>query len=164
MGLKQYKKKRNFSKTSEPEGETPGSFCKDIEKKLKGKVPKKGNLYMIHDHHSRNRHFDLRLELEGVLKSWAIPKLIDPKNPYQKKLAVQTEDHPIEYGYWEGKIPEGEYGAGTVKIWDTGTWEMVDYKKDKKIIFSLKGKKLKGTFILVHFRPKEKGWLFFKKK
>lgn len=162
MALKEYQKKRNFSKTPEPSGERPESICKQVQKEIT--VPKQGHPYfMVHDHRSRNHHFDLRLEQDGVLKSWAIPKLIDLKNPYSRRLAVQTEDHPLEYGYWEGTIPEGEYGAGVSKIWDSGTWKSVDEKKNK-IIFELKGKRLKGTFVLIHFRPKEKNWLFFKKK
>lgn len=162
MGLKKYKKKRDFSKTPEPEAS--GSFCKEIEKKYKGKIQKKGRpLYMVHDHHSRRRHHDLRLEMEGVLKSWAIPRLIDLKDLHAKKLAIQTEDHPLAYGYWEGEIPEGNYGAGKSLIWDSGSFEIVDHKKDKKLIVTIKGKKLKGTFVLIHFRP-GKEWLFFKKK
>ena len=163
MGLKEYKKKRNFSKSPEPSGELSESFCMEIEKKVK---PKKleGPLYMVHDHYASRHHHDLRLEMDGALKSWAIPKLIDLKNLERKALAVQTEDHPLAYGFWEGEIPEGNYGAGKVKIWDTGTFEIIDYKEDKKLIFRIKGKKLKGDFVLVHFRPKERNWLFFKKK
>ena len=163
MELEQYKKKRDFSKTPEPE--VGDSFCEEIEKKYKHKIKKTGRpLYMVHDHHSRSHHHDLRLEMGGVLKSWAIPKLIDPKSPYQRKLAVQTEDHPLAYGYWEGVIPEGNYGAGKSLIWDSGTFEIVDYKEDKKIIFKIKGKKLSGTFVLIHFRPQERNWLFFRKR
>ena len=163
MKLKEYQKKRDFSKTGEPSGEVDESFCSSVTKNIK--VPKSGHpLYMVHDHKARGHHFDLRLEFSGVLRSWAIPRLIDINNLYQRRLAVETEDHPLAYGYWEGKIPEGEYGAGSSKIWDTGTFKVLDEKKDKKIIFEVKGKKLNGTFVLVHFRPKEKNWLFFKKK
>ena len=162
MGLEHYKKKRKFSKTPEPGGELSESFCKKIEQKIKP-PPHKGLLYMVHDHYATHHHHDLRLEMDGVLKSWAIPKLINPKNLERKALAVQTEDHPLAYGYWEGEIPEGNYGAGKVTIWDTGTYEIIDYKKDKKLIFRIHGKKLKGDFVLLHFRP-GKEWLFFKKK
>ena len=171
MELKEYRKKRDFSRTSEPKG-----FISEVRKHVKG-IPKKNQpphppllqtakgrpLYMVHDHYSRRHHFDLRLEMNGLLRSWAIPKLIDPKNPYQRKLAVQTEDHPLEYGHWQGIIPKGSYGAGKSLIWDTGTYKIID-KKKSKIVFQVKGKKLKGIFVLVSFRPKEKLWLFFKKK
>ena len=150
MGLEAYKKKRNFSKTPEPAGKA-------------AKPNLRKPLYMVHDHYARHHHHDLRLEMNGVLKSWAIPKLIDPKNLERKALAVQTEDHPLAYGHWEGEIPEGSYGAGKVKIWDTGTYKSLDYKKGKKLIFCVQGKKLKGDFVLLHFRP-GKEWLFFKKK
>lgn len=146
-----------------PEKELSESFCEKIRKTVKAKKLD-GKLYVVHDHQARQHHHDLRLERDGVLKSWAIPKRIDLQNLERKTLAIQVEDHDLEYGFWEGVIPEGEYGAGKVKIWDTGTWEEIDYKKDKKLIFRIKGRKLKGEFVLVHFRPKEKAWLFFKKK
>lgn len=162
MKLKEYRKKRDFSRTPEPDGSQ--DFCKKIERKFQDKIPKKKKpLYMVHDHRSRSHHFDLRLEMEGVLKSWAIPKLIDLKDLYTRRLAIQTEDHPLAYGYWEGKIPDGDYGAGSSRIWDTGSFEVVDSKKDK-LIFKVKGKRLQGTFVLIHFRPHERNWLFFKKK
>jgi len=149
MALESYRKKRDFSKTPEPKP---------------SKKPGKGKLYMVHDHRSKNHHFDLRLQFGNILKSWAIPKRIDLKNLHAKRLAVQTEDHPLDYGKWEGKIPEGQYGAGQVKIWDSGSFEVVDWKPGKKLIFRIKGKKLKGVFVLVHFRPAGKEWLFFRKK
>ena len=120
--------------------------------------------FVVHNHKASHHHFDFRLEMDGVLKSWAIPKRIDTKNLHDKKLAVQVEDHNLDYIDFEGKIPEGQYGAGTVKIWDKGTYEMIDNKPGKKLVFRLNGKKLKGEFVLVHFRPKKKNWLFFKKK
>ena len=163
MGLEEYQGKRDFSRTPEPEAS--GGFCREIERTFKGKIPVGGHpLYMVHDHYSRSHHHDLRLEFDGALKSWAIPKLIDQKNLSARKLAVQTEDHPLAYGYWEGEIPEGSYGAGKSLIWDSGTFEVVDFKKDKKLIFKIKGKKLNGTFVLIHFRPQERSWLFFRKK
>ncbi len=122
-----------------------------------------GKLFVVHDHESRHHHHDLRLEMGGVLKSWAIPKRIDPRNLHARKLAVQVDDHDLEYGKWEGEIKEG-YGKGTVKIWDTGTFRVEDHNPGKKLVFSLDGKRLKGTFVLVHFRPRGKEWLFFKKK
>jgi bifunctional non-homologous end joining protein LigD len=107
MGLKEYRRKRNFSRTSEP----PGS-----------KSNTEGNSYIIQKHAARRLHYDLRLELDGVLVSWAIPKgpSLDPK---ERRLAVHVEDHPVEYGDFEGNIPKGEYGGGTVLLWDRGTWE-----------------------------------------
>ena len=151
MSLKEYKKRRDFKKTTEPKGAGKS-------RKKKGKL-----LYMVHDHKARSHHFDLRLEMDGVLKSWAIPKRIDLKRLDERRLAVQTDDHPLDYGKWKGTIPAGSYGAGEVRVWDSGTWEIVDWKPGKKLIFKVRGKKLKGTFVLVHFRPKGKEWLFFRK-
>jgi len=147
MPLEKYKKKRNFKKTNEP---------KPKVKKSKGKP-----IYVIHEHHASHLHWDLRLEFDGVLKSWAVPKK-PSKNPKDKRLAVQVEDHPIDYTKFEGVIPEGEYGAGKVKIWDKGTFELIS-KKENKIILKINGKKLKGEYVLLRFRP-PKNWLFFKKK
>jgi len=116
-------------------------------------------IYVIHEHHATHLHWDLRLETNGVLKSWAIPK---QPSETEKRLAVQVEDHPIGYAKFEGIIPEGQYGAGKVIIWDKGTYETVDVS-DKKIIVKINGKKLKGIYVLVKFKP-PKNWLFFKKK
>ena len=126
-------------------------------------MPKKLH-FVVHDHKARQHHFDFRLEMNGVLKSWVIPKRIDTKNLYEKRLAVQVEDHTLEYGSFKGTIPEGQYGAGKVSIWDSGSYEIVDNKPNKKIVFRLNGKKLKGEFVLVHFKPEGNQWLFFKKK
>ena len=147
MVLEKYKKKRNFRKTSEP---------KPKIKKTRGKP-----IYVIQEHHASHLHWDLRLEFDGVLKSWAVPKK-PSKNPKDKRLAVQVEDHPIDYAKFEGVIPEGEYGAGKVKIWDKGTFELIS-KKVNKIIFKINGKRLKGNYVLVKFKP-PKNWLLFKKK
>ena len=149
MSLKEYNKKRNFSKNKE----------------LRGKIKKskKENIYSIQEHHAKKLHWDLRLEKDGVLKSWAITK--EPsKNPKIKRLAVQTEDHPIDYAFFEGVIPEGNYGAGKIKIYDKGAYEMIEYTSNKKIIFDVKGKKLKGVYCLIKFGKEKKNWLFFKKK
>lgn len=131
-----------------------------ILNKLIKKVSKK-LIYVIHEHHATHLHWDLRLEMKGVLKSWAIPKE-PPKKEGEKRLAIQVEDHDIDYASFSGTIPEGQYGAGKVIIWDKGTYEPIDVK-DKKIIFKINGKKLKGTYVLVKFKP-PKNWLFFKKK
>ena len=146
MGLENYRKKRDFQKTSEPSG------CR--------KKPD-GNVYVIHKHQATHLHYDLRLEMDGVLKSWAVPKT-PPTESGVKRLAVQVEDHPIEYAEFEGTIPEGQYGAGTVEIWDKGTYILKD-RKENKLIFEIRGERLEGTYCLVRFRGR-KNWLFFKKK
>ena len=118
-------------------------------------------IYVIQKHAATHLHFDLRLEMDGVLKSWAIPKE-PPTSLGVKRLAVQVEDHPVEYASFEGAIPEGEYGAGTVEIWDKGTYKLIDRKEDKFIV-EIGGAKLSGVYVLVRFKDK-KNWLFFKKK
>jgi DNA ligase D-like protein (predicted 3'-phosphoesterase) len=149
-----YIKKRRWNKngTTEPKGEL--SKVKDT---------KTGRpIYLIHLHDSSHLHRDLRLEMDGVLKSWAIPK--DPLLTLEGKkiLAVSVEDHPLSYSTFEGLIPEGQYGAGTVKIWDNGTYELIE-KTDKGFVIKINGNKLKGTFVLFKFKPPN-NWLFFKKK
>lgn len=131
---------------------------------------------MVQEHHASHLHYDFRLEVSGVLKSWAVPKGISTK-PNEKHLAIQTEDHPIDYADFEGIIPEGEYGAGTVKIWDSGAYEqeglehhpektMLHSLKDGAVKFKLHGKKLKGTYSLVRFKQEKSKseWLIFKVK
>jgi len=151
MPLSKYQKRRNFKKTPEPAG---------------GKITKhKKAIFVVQEHHATHLHYDLRLEINGVLASWAIPK--GPSlNPSEKRLAVQTEDHPLEYAKFAGTIPEGEYGAGTVKIWDSGTWEMDGDSetafKQGKIEFRLFGKKLHGTWVLIRFKNDPKNWLLKK--
>ena len=120
-------------------------------------------IFVIHKHFARNLHFDLRLEMGGVLKSWAVPKE-PPTIKGIKRLAIQVEDHPLNYANFEGEIPKGNYGAGKVEIWDAGTYELDDLKRDK-IEFELHGKKLKGKYVLVktkYGKQKDKSWLFFK--
>jgi DNA ligase D-like protein (predicted 3'-phosphoesterase) len=146
LSLKKYQRKRDFQKTTEPTGEV--------------KVSER-RIYVIQKHAATHLHFDLRLEMDGVLKSWAIPKE-PPTSPAVKRLAVQVEDHPVEYASFEGTIPEGEYGAGTVEIWDKGTYKLIDRKEDKLIV-KIDGAKLNGGYVLVRFKDK-KNWLFFKKK
>ncbi len=120
-----------------------------------------GNIYVIQKHAATHLHYDLRLEMDGVLKSWAIPKE-PPSAPGVRRLAVQVEDHPIEYATFEGAIPEGEYGAGTVEIWDRGAYKLIERSEDKFIV-EINGNKLKGIYVLVRFKD-QKNWLFFKKK
>jgi len=123
---------------------------------MKGKKP----VFVVHEHHSRNLHFDLRLEMDGVLKSWAVPK-VPPEDTGTKRLAIQVDDHDISYANFKGTIGDG-YGKGTVKIWDKGTLN-IESRKDDKIVFILIGKKLKGKYVLVRFKKVDNGWLFFKK-
>jgi len=151
MALKKYKEKRNFEKTNEP-----------VDKNKKNKSSKK-NIYVIQKHDASNLHYDLRLEFNGVLKSWAIPKL-PPKRKGLKRLAIQTEDHPIEYANFEGTIPKGNYGAGKVEIWDKGKFELIEKNKNT-IIIKIKGKVLEGEYCLVRtkFQGKENNWIFFRR-
>jgi bifunctional non-homologous end joining protein LigD len=146
--LSEYASKRHFEETPEP----------------KGAVEKKDDklIFVIQEHHARALHYDLRLEKGGVLKSWAVPKGIPESD--QKHLAVETEDHPYEYGSFEGEIPKGQYGAGTVKIWDKGHYETKLWETDK-IEVMLYGQRLKGRYILVRLkRAGDKDWLLLKGK
>lgn len=155
--LADYKAKRDFGKTPEP--------------KAKAKRAR-GNSFVIQKHAARRTHFDFRLEHDGVLKSWAVTRgpSLDPK---EKRLAVRTEDHPLEYGGFEGVIPKGEYGGGPVMIWDEGTWEPIGdpdeglAKGDLK--FRLHGSRLKGDWVLVRMKKdrtggKRENWLLIKKR
>src|SRR5271168_2645004 len=171
MSLDEYKRKRRFEETPEPPPK--------VEKQSRHR-------FVVQRHHATRLHYDFRLEMDGVLKSWAVPKgpSLDPSD---KRLAMQVEDHPVSYYDFEGTIPEGNYGGGTVMVWDEGTWEPLSpelvhgayvpttekeaaamlVKGDLK--FRLKGKRLKGDFALVHIkarRPGSKGneWLLIKKK
>jgi DNA ligase D-like protein (predicted 3'-phosphoesterase) len=120
-----------------------------------------GKLYVIQKHNASHLHYDLRLEMEDVLKSWAVPKT-PPINPGEKRLAVSVEDHPVDYATFEGVIPEGEYGAGSVEIWDNGTYKLLE-RTDRKIAIDINGKRLQGIYFLIRFKE-PKNWLFFKKK
>jgi len=137
------------------------SFCEEIKKKYDRKKLQRP-IYVIQEHHATRLHWDLRFEIDDTLKSWALPKN-PPQEAGEKRLAVSVPDHPIEYALFEGEIPEGNYGAGEVKIWDKGTFEL-ESKNPKKLIVNIKGNKLKGRYCLLHFKPKEKNWLFFKLK
>lgn len=119
-------------------------------------------IFVIQKHQARNLHWDFRLEMDGVLKSWAVPKE-PPTEPGLKRLAVQVEDHELSYADFEGEIPGGEYGAGNVEIWDRGTYELLS-RSDKKIVVNLDGEKLKGKYTLVQFGKVEKNWLLFRAK
>jgi DNA ligase D-like protein (predicted 3'-phosphoesterase) len=148
MGLEEYKAKRDFRRTREPEG----SEGEDHD-----------GIFVVQEHHASHLHYDFRLALDGVLKSWAVPKGV-PEEPKVKKLAVQTEDHPMDYADFEGSIPKGEYGAGEVRIWDKGTFQLKERGEDK-LVFALQGARLNGTYALVRFKGKEKqakNWLIMK--
>ncbi len=152
--LNNYKKKRNFKDTPEPSG-SPGENTKDEEGHQNSK---NSGRFVVQEHHARRLHWDFRLEMDGVLKSWAVPKGI-PMEKGVKRLAVEVEDHPLEYIDFEGDIPEGNYGAGTVEIWDRGHYSMVDMT-DKKFEFVLLGEKLQGAYVLVN--TKDNQWLMLK--
>lgn len=119
-------------------------------------------IFVVHEHHAKNLHYDFRLEMDGVLKSWAVPKE-PPLETNVKRLAIQVEDHALSYASFHGTIPKGEYGAGEVKIWDSGHYELLE-KTDSAIVVMMKGKKLRGEYVLFKFkRAGEKNWLLFKK-
>ena len=148
--LEEYEIKRHFMKTPEP----PASdFKKSSDKPI----------FVVQRHDARNLHYDFRLEMDGVLKSWAVPKQ-PPKEAGTKRLAIQTEDHPLAYADFEGEIPAGEYGAGKVEIWDRGTFQLLK-REEKEIVVTLEGEELKGDYVLIStkYGKGEKGWLFFKR-
>jgi DNA ligase D-like protein (predicted 3'-phosphoesterase) len=146
MSLDEYKKKRRFSQTPEPSGKKEGT----------GR-----NRFVVHKHDASHLHFDFRLEMDGVLKSWAVPKG-PPQKTGERRLAVQVEDHPLDYIGFHGTIPEGQYGAGTVEIWDKGTYELEELTH-KEIKFTVRGEKLKGDYALIKFKE-PKDWLMIKHK
>ena len=153
--LKTYRAKRHFNLTPEPAG---GKYKKSFTPLI----------FVIQKHEASHLHYDFRLEMNGVLKSWAVPK--GPSlNPNNKRLAVQVEDHPIEYGSFEGIIPQGHYGGGTVMIWDGGQWICQDKSPQDAlasghITFTLTGKRLKGLWSLIQFNDNPKNWLLVKMK
>lgn len=158
--LDQYNKKRDFSQTAEPQAK-------------REKIKSTGQQFVVQRHHASRLHYDFRLEIDGALKSWAVPK--GPSlNPKDKRLAVQVEDHPLSYGSFEGHIPKGNYGAGTVSIFDEGTFIPLEAKSDKDFLkqwkngnikFTLKGKILKGDFALVRMNGADSdNWLLIKHK
>jgi bifunctional non-homologous end joining protein LigD len=150
--LTEYRRKRDPKKTPEPTGRT-----------RKGRT--KALIFVVQRHAARRLHYDFRLERDGVLLSWAVPKGV-PLEPGQQHLAVHVEDHPLEYATFEGEIPKGEYGAGTVEIWDTGTYELLDEKKDGGLTVLLEGKRLNGTWALVPAKLSgdPKNWLILRKR
>lgn len=154
MGLKKYYAKRDFKKTSEPRGKVRKSRTQHI--------------FVIQKHHARNLHYDFRLEFDGSLKSWAVPK--GPSlNPKDRRLAVEVEDHPVDYATFEGDLPKGQYGAGHVIVWDYGTWTPPSNTraalKKGHLTFELHGKKLKGQWSLIRMpnRGFKNNWLLLKR-
>ncbi len=149
--LSEYERKRNRLKTPEPFGGEHGN----------ARAP----IFVVQRHDARRLHYDFRLERDGVLASWAVPKGV-PLEPGEQHLAVHVEDHPLEYGSFEGEIPQGNYGAGTVEIWDRGTYELVEEKPDGGLTVRLHGERLEGTWTLVpaHLSGDEKNWLILRKR
>jgi bifunctional non-homologous end joining protein LigD len=158
MSLKKYNAKRDFKKTPEPKGKPPAA--------AKSKKKSSKNLYIIQKHAASHLHYDFRLELNGVLLSWAVPK--GPSlDPATKRLAMHVEDHPVAYGSFEGIIPKGEYGGGTVMLWDKGSWDCeeenpADAYKNGKLTFILHGKKLHGRWKIFRINKDDKTWLLVK--
>lgn len=152
--LKEYQRKRDFRHSREPVGDTSTALA--------------GRLYVMHKHVARHEHFDLRIEQDGVLRSWALPKGPSLKSG-EKRLAIEVEDHPLEYGGFEGTIPKGEYGAGTVMLWDVGRWQPDGRNDADRLDFILTGAKLRGAWTLVRLRDrgssrhKGKQWLLIKR-
>ncbi len=148
MPLTKYLAKRKFNKTSEPKGEVKRMSL---------------SRFVVQEHQAKRLHYDFRLEADGVLKSWAVPKGM-PEKAGIKRLAVAVEDHPIDYINFTGIIPKGEYGAGTVKIWDKGKWKKETGSfLEGSMKFELRGKKFKGEYVLVRLKDK-KNWLIYKTK
>jgi DNA ligase D-like protein (predicted 3'-phosphoesterase) len=143
MPLKEYKKKRNLKESGEPSAKIKNSY--------------KSSIFVVHEHHATHLHWDLRLEMDGVLKSWAVPKS-PPESKGTKRLAIQVEDHPLDYAEFKGTIPEGNYGAGEVKIWDNGNYELLKKYSDK-FILEFHGK-LKGNTALSRQISRTKSWFF----
>jgi bifunctional non-homologous end joining protein LigD len=141
--LDSYRRKRDFSATPEPSGDAESAAD---ERTLR---------FVVQEHHARSLHWDLRLERDGVLASWAVPKGIPP-DPRKNHLAVRTEDHPIEYLEFHGDIPAGQYGAGTMRIWDSGTYETHKWR-DKEVMVTFHGERVRGRYVL--FRTDEKNWM-----
>lgn len=145
MALEEYRKKREFNKTPEPGGQVAGTGL---------------SRFVVHRHQARQLHYDFRLEMDGVLKSWVVPKGV-PLEPGVRRLAIRVEDHPLDYIAFAGQIPEGQYGAGTVEIWDKGEFELSRDESDR-LEFTLKGERLSGDYVLIH--TDGKNWLLIKRK
>jgi bifunctional non-homologous end joining protein LigD len=158
--LREYAKKRRFARTPEPKGKGPTPTKPTRAKSTPARS--KQSLYVIQKHRATALHYDFRLEDAGVLRSWAVPK--GPSlDPAVKRLAMEVEDHPVEYATFEGVIPAGEYGGGTVMVWDMGTWEPLEGSfEDGALKFRVRGKKLRGAWRLVRTRGRQ--WLLIKSR
>jgi bifunctional non-homologous end joining protein LigD len=184
--LEEYRRKRRFDRTPEPSGapDTSKAPGKPVSEAKRTRLPKPklpqlevragaehGDTFVVQKHRATRLHYDFRLAIDGTLKSWAVPK--GPSQSHaDKRLAVHVEDHPLDYANFEGKIPEGNYGAGTVMVWDRGTFRLegnldaLTQLAKGEIKFSLNGEKLRGSFVLVKLKHSEKGneWLMIKHK
>src|SRR5258706_7702646 len=192
--LEEYRRKRRFDRTPEPSGEPqpcagtvtdqPSEAAKPAAAGRRTRLPRQklpqlevrpgaehGDTFVVQKHRATRLHYDFRMAIDGTLKSWAVPK--GPSQSHaDKRLAVQTEDHPLDYANFEGKIPEGNYGAGTVMVWDRGIFHVegnldaLRQLEKGEIKFSLNGEKLRGSFVLVKLKQSEKGneWLMIKHK
>jgi len=143
--LKEYARKRDLKASGEPAAKVKDTGL---------------NRFVVQEHHSSRLHYDFRLEMDGVLKSWAVPKGV-PLEHGVKRLAVNVEDHAVDYMDFEGTIPDGNYGAGEVIKWDSGTYTLDEYREGKTIAVTLSGSKLNGRYVLVH--TKGKNWILFKR-
>jgi bifunctional non-homologous end joining protein LigD len=145
VSLEEYWAKRYFSRTPEPRGEVKQD---------------QGSRFVVQEHHAGRLHWDLRLERDGVLASWAVPKGV-PEDWGIRRLAVRTEDHPVEYADFQGIIPKGEYGGGTIEIWDRGEYEAEKWRDDE-IIVHLSGGRLNGRYCMIGLKGQEGNWLLFR--
>src|SRR5215831_13915194 len=151
MAVKRQKPLREYQARRDPR-RTPEPFASSVRRGAP--------VFVVQRHDARRLHYDVRLERDGALQSWAVPKGV-PLEPGSQHLAVHVEDHPLDYAEFEGEIPAGEYGAGTVEIWDHGTYELVEEKKNGGLTVRLKGERLDGTWSLIpaHLSGDEKNWL-----
>lgn len=152
QALKKYREMRDFAITSEPKGSAR---------------PKRHNppIFVVQEHHASHLHYDFRLEMDGVLKSWAVPKGLSSE-PGVRRLAIHTEDHPLEYALFEGRIPEGEYGGGVMSIWDSGTYEHLENSsyEEGRLRIRLAGEKLAGEWALARTSPDAKQWMLTRRR
>lgn len=157
MTLRAYRERRDFAISPEPTG--------DEQEQGQEEPPERDGAqrrFVVQEHHASHLHYDFRLEMDGVLRSWAVPKG-PPEKPGVRRLAVAVEDHPLSYIDFRGTIPSGQYGAGTVEIWDSGAYDLEERTPDE-LRFVLHGMRLHGPYALVRLRPDGKNWLLFKRQ
>ncbi len=150
MTLEAYRAKRDFTATPEPNAQESTRDTGAIDER-----------FVVQEHHASHLHYDFRLEMDGVLRSWAVPKG-PPEKPGVRRLAVAVEDHPLSYIDFHGTIPPGQYGAGTVEIWDHGSYDLEELTPGR-LRFVLHGVRLHGPYALIRLRPDGKNWLLFKR-